>query len=401
MTIDSISVIEQANHWLQYCLAAIVVTFYVVYPKIVGLWDFLNNYIHWRTAFLVFINFVVAFSLSKDIPELIIKVSNFFKFSLGREIAEIIGSFTFQLVALIGIIIISGTSGFPEKSITIIVLISKSLIIFSGFLFANKLSRLLLAYAAKQKRFLAIKNETIPIFEYILLALFIIFALYLVFNVWGIEMTGLLASAGIIGLAISMAAKDTLSDIIAGILILIDAPFKLGDMIEAKGQVGEITQIGIRSIRIMTPQNIEIVIPNGKIGASEVVNKTAVSKKNMAISLSIKAAYGVDPAVIREILMNVAKENKNIMQTEKISVTLDDFNQMHTTFSLSCRVTEGSLQNSTLSAMREEIYLAFIKHQIEVALPVKEMVSITTFPSLFNQGQPRELPSFNNLKGAL
>lgn len=400
MTVDSINVIEQANHWLQYFLSAIFVTFYVFYPKILEIWNFLNNYIHWRTGFLVLINFLVAFSLSKDIPDLIIKISNFFKFSLGKEIAEVSGSFTFRLTVLIGIILISGTSGFSKETNTLIVLISKSLIIFSGFLFANKLAKLLLAYASKEKLFLAIKSETVPVFEYIILAFLIIFSLYLVFNVWGIEMTALIASAGIVGLAISMAAKDTLSDVIAGILILIDAPFKLGDKIEAKGQVGEITHIGLRSIRLMTPQNIEIVIPNGKIGASEVVNKTAVSQKSMAISLTIKAAYGVDPAMIREILMNVAKENQNIMQSEQISVSLDDFNQMHTTFTLSCRVTEGSLQNSTLSSMREAVYLAFIKHQVEVALPAKEMISITTFPSLFNQGQPRELPSFNKLKGA-
>jgi small-conductance mechanosensitive channel len=399
MTNDSISIIEQANHWLQYFFSVIVVTSYVIYPKIVGIWEFFNNYVHWRTAFLVFINFLIALSLSKDIPELIIKISNFLKFSLGNDIADVTGSFIFRLVFLIGIILISDTSGFSENQITFIALISKSLIVFSGFLFFDKLARLLLIYAAKQKLFLAIKLETIPVFEYISLTFLIIFSTYLTFNIWNIEMTALLASAGIMGLAISMAAKDTLADVIAGILILIDAPFKLGDMIEAKGQVGEITQIGIRSIRIMTPQNIEIVIPNGKMGNSEVVNKTAVPKRNMAINLPIKVAYGVNPEVIREILINVAKENKNIMPSEKITVTLDDFNQMQTTFTLSCRVIEGSLQNSTLAAMREKIYLAFLEHQIEVALPVKEMVAITTFPSIFNQGQPRELPSFNNFKG--
>ena len=89
----------------------------------------------------------------------------------------------------------------------------------------------------------------------------------------------------------------------------------------------------------------------------------------------------------------MAKQNKNIVLGATISVSLEDFNQSQTTFILSCQIIEGSLRGSTLSSMREEIYLEFLSQQIDVALP--EDVSIKQFPYIFSSGQPRELPSFN------
>lgn len=399
---------QLANSW-QYLINFLLVTLYYIYPKIQAAWDFFNDYALWRTALLVILLYLVALSLSRDIPKIAIKHTQKFKLEIGEDLEKPVESFIFRIVFLSGIIAIASGFAINDEQKDIIIAIIKSLMIASFFFFADRVARILLNFFSREKEdekvlsegeredeYRLIQPATLPLFEYTTLILLLILGVYSIFKVWGVEMTALLASAGIMGLAISMAAKDTLSDVIAGVLILTDAPFKLGDIIEVKGEVGKIVQIGIRSTRIRTPQNIEIIIPNGKMGASEVINKTAIPVESMGVKLNIQAAYGVDPQKIRDILIQVAKENENVLQEEDITVSLDDFNQAHTNFTLSCRIKEGSLKRSTLSAMREQAYLAFLAHNIEVALPSKEHVTITDFPYIFNSGQTREFKRYSS-----
>ena len=384
------------DHWLQYFYNFFILACPYFFLKFKMAWDLLNDYVYWRAGLLLVIGYFIALSLSKDIPYLIGKVSKIVKFSPGEDIARLTGPFIFRLTFLVGINIAAQSFELTESQGAIVFSIVTTLVIASIFFYANQLSKLTLKTLAQEENIKTpkvIQSEILPILEYTSLIFLAMMALYSIFKIWGIEMTALLASAGVIGLAVSMAAKDTLSDIIAGILILTDAPFKLGDNIEIKGGVGKIVNIGLRSTRIRTSQNIEIIIPNGKIGASEIINKSAHLKNSLEISLPVKAAYGVDPKIIREILIGVAKQNKNIVLGATISVSLEDFNQSQTTFILSCQIIEGSLRGSTLSSMREEIYLEFLSQQIDVALP--EDVSIKQFPYIFSSGQPRELPSFN------
>lgn len=401
--------LEQLTDWWQYITNFLLVTLYYTYPKIKAAWDFFNDYALWRTTILAITAYLVALSLSRDIPTILLKYAAKFKFSAGEELKKPVESFIFRIAFLSGIGLIVNGFDISDEQKNVLIAIIKSLAIASFFFFADKVARILLSFFSQEKEekkalsdgqredeYRLIQPATLPIFEYSTLILLVMLGIYSVFQVWGIEMTALLASAGIMGLAISMAAKDTLSDVIAGVLILTDAPFKLGDIIEIKGETGKIVQIGIRSTRIRTPQNIEIIIPNGKMGASEVINKTAIPVESMSIQLNIQAAYGVNPQKIRDILTQVAQENENILQEEDITVTLDDFNQAQINFTLSCRIKEGSLKKSTLAAMREQAYLAFLENNIEVALPNKEDVSITEFPYIFNSGQAREFKRFSS-----
>ncbi|MGV6809049.1 MAG: mechanosensitive ion channel family protein [bacterium] len=399
---------QLANSW-QYIVNFLLITLYYISPKIQTAWNFFNDYALWRTALLILILYLVALSLSRDLPKILLNSMGKLRLSIGQELLPPVSSFIFRIIFLSGLMAIVSSFSVSAEQKDIIIAIIKSLMIASFFFFADKVARILLSFFSQEKEdkkvlsegeradeYRLIQPATLPIFEYTTLIFLLMLGIYSVFKVWGIEMTALLASAGIMGLAISMAAKDTLSDVIAGILILTDAPFKLGDIIEVKGEVGKIVQIGIRSTRIRTPQNIEIIIPNGKMGASEVINKTAIPVESMGITLNIQAAYGVDPKKIRDILTQVAKDNENVLQEEDITVSLDDFNQAHTNFTLSCRIKEGSLKKSTLSAMREQAYLAFLSQNIEVALPSKEHITITDFPYIFNSGQARELKRYSS-----
>lgn len=387
---------------LQYFVNFSVLAVFYIFSKLHAAWALLNDYAAWRAGVLVIIGYFIAWSLSKDVVILIARVSHWFKFGLANETAKLAGLLVFRLTFLTSIIIAVKSAALPATISTLSVSLLTTLLIVSVFLFANQMAHLTLRHLAKTDEAIEsnslLQPKTLPIFEYVTMILMTMTGIYSVFQVWGIELTALLASLGVAGLAIGMAAKDTLADVIAGILILTDSPFVLGDTIDFKGESGVITHIGLRNTRIKTAQNVEIIIPNSKIGASEIINKSHHLRDDLLISLPIRAAYGVDPQVIRELLTGVARNHPNVMQNETVSVALEDFNQAQTTFVLSCRVIKGQLRPATLAAMREAVYLEFLRHNIEVALPDKGDVSIKQFPYIFSSGQPREYHPYQNVR---
>ena len=92
-------------------------------------------------------------------------------------------------------------------------------------------------------------------------------------------MTAWLASAGVVGIAVGFAAKDTLANLFSGVFILADAPYKIGDYIvlDATGMRGKVTQIGLRSTRLITRDDVEVTIPNSIMGNSQVINQSGGS----------------------------------------------------------------------------------------------------------------------------
>ena len=138
---------------------------------------------------------------------------------------------------------------------------------------------------------------------------------YFMFIAWKIDVTAWLASAGIVGLALSFAAKDTLSNLFAGVSIIMDAPYKTGDFIILEtGERGIVTDIGLRSTRILTRDDIEITVPNGVIGNGKIINETGGPSTQHRIRVAVGVAYGSDVDHVIETLENVAATNADVLE---------------------------------------------------------------------------------------
>lgn len=108
-------------------------------------------------------------------------------------------------------------------------------------------------------RFAYVQPRTVPLFDTVQKVFLTGAAVYLVFLTWRIDVTGWVASAGIVGIAVGFAAKDTLANLFSGVFILVDAPYKIGDMIVLdSGERGRVTDVGIRSTRILTREDVEV-----------------------------------------------------------------------------------------------------------------------------------------------
>ncbi len=130
---------------------------------------------------------------------------------------------------------------------------------------------------------------------------------------FGINVAALAAAVGLLGLALSLAAKDTIADAIAGMIILFDKPFRVGDRIEIEeaNTWGDVTDIGLRSTRILTPDNRLIIVPNSIIASNHIVNY-AYPDPFYRIQLHVGIAYGTDIEYARRLIVDTVKQVEGV-----------------------------------------------------------------------------------------
>ena len=165
--------------------------------------------------------------------------------------------------------------------------------------------------ARDARRFPAFQPRTRPLFEMgvklVLLSIFI----WLFMSLWDIDGTAWLASAGVVGIAVGFAAKDTLANLISGVSIIADAPYKIGDYIVLDtGERGVVTDLGMRSTRLLTRDDVEISIPNAVMGNAKITNESGGPAVEHRIRIPIGLAYGTKPARVVEVLEQIANENE-------------------------------------------------------------------------------------------
>jgi MscS family membrane protein len=136
---------------------------------------------------------------------------------------------------------------------------------------------------------------------------------------FGVDVTAFIAALGIGGLALSLGAKDTIADAIAGLIILIDRPFRIGDRIEIEevGTWGDVTDIGLRTTRIRTRDNRMVIVPNSVIGANQVINYSYPDPR-YRIETHVGIDYGTDIETARGVLVDAVREVEGVLQDKPI-----------------------------------------------------------------------------------
>lgn len=151
------------------------------------------------------------------------------------------------------------------------------------------------------------RDRLLPILEIAAKYLIWFVAFLLLLSNFNIDITPLLAAAGIAGLAIALAAQDILGNFLGGAIITIDKPFKIGDRIKFDNFFGDIVSVGPRSTRLKTLDNQIVTIPNSKITQNIVVNYAQPDFK-MKVRIPFSVAYGTDISRVKKILLEIAHE---------------------------------------------------------------------------------------------
>ncbi len=258
------------------------------------------------------------------------------------------------------------------------------------FFFIHLASLLLTRIALISHKVSFLQRRTLTLFDNGAKIIIFSVGLYAIFVIWKIDMTAWLASAGIVGIAVGFAAKDTLSNLFSGVFILADAPYKVGDYIVLdQGNRGKVTNIGLRSTRILTRDDVEITIPNSIIGNSTIFNQSGGPAEKLRIRLKIGVAYGSDIDQVRGILMKVANEEPLVCSAPAPRVRFRVFGASSLDFELLCWIPNPELRGRSMDSLNDAIYKQFNSAGIEIPYAKQD---------LYIKGLPETLLSTPQIK---
>ena len=272
-----------------------------------------------------------------------------------------------------------GISATPEF-ITIGVL--KTIAIFVWFSTLSNLMKLLVEVFSRTKDSKIVQTGMLSLLHNVMKIVVVALTGYFLFLAWNINVTAWLASAGIVGLALSFAAKDTLSNLFAGVSIIMDAPYKTGDFIILdSGERGVVTDIGLRSTRILTRDDIEITIPNGVIGNGKIINEAGGPSSQHRIRVAVGVAYGSDVDQVIEVLEEVAVENNDVLVTPAPRVRFRLFGESSLDFELLVWIARPIDRGRVKHELNCAVYKALNKYNIEIPFP-QRVLHVRTMPEL-------------------
>jgi len=161
-----------------------------------------------------------------------------------------------------------------------------------------------------------IHPRSVPVFDFVVKLGVWALAAYLGLAAWRIDATAAVASFGIVGIAAGFAAQQSLANLFAGVLIIADAPYQIGDMLQLEsGDRGEVVEIGIRSTRLLTTDGVEIIVPNSIMANTKVVNETGGPIRPRRVRVPIGVGYGADLQHVKKVLVDAVSAVPNVLST--------------------------------------------------------------------------------------
>jgi small-conductance mechanosensitive channel len=295
--------------------------------------------------------------------------------TLDDQFVQLMQGPIFTIVLLIGLASAAALAGMPPKVLDTTTALLKTIGIAVLVIFSIRASRLILdALSKKRDRYQLIQARTVPLFYNASMLVIIGAAVYFLFLAWKVDPTAWLASAGIIGLALSFAAKDSLANLFAGAFILADAPYKIGDFIILdSGERGQVTNIGLRSTRLITRDDIEITIPNSVMGNTKIINESGGPYEKERIRVMVSVAYGSDVDKVEELLLGIAVSHPEILEDPEPRVRFRTFGESGLDLELLSWIREPVHRGRLRHLLFKEIYKCFAQEGIEIPYPKRDV----------------------------
>jgi MscS family membrane protein len=197
-------------------------------------------------------------------------------------------------------------------------------------------------------------------------------AIMAILKVFNIDITPLLAGAGIAGIAVALAAQDLISNFFGGAIITVDKPFKVGDRIKVEDYYGDVISVGTRSTRIKTLDYQVVTIPNTKLTTNIIINYSEPDQK-LRITIPITVAYGSDPKRVKEILLEIAhdaiKNTEYLLEDPAPTVFFIEFADSSLNFILHVWARKYNIPEQVKDAINCRIAERFAKEGIEIPFP--------------------------------
>ncbi len=346
--------------------------------KIFGVWD---NYfpapfntLIWSFIFTVLLWLLIAAIIYFVVDPIMHLFTKKTKNDLDDRVLEVTRVPIFLLIVLFGVVDSLSILNIPQEwHVTIILLYQILLILVIAFVAYLIFDRVIIYYAQQWSRVTdtEIDDVLVPLLHKAGLIVIPIFALGAVLSLFGVDLTLMVAGFGVIGLVVAFAVQETLSNVFAGMQLLLDRPFKVGDLVELdSGEICEVRKIGLRSTTMYNTSDHEmIVVPNNDVINKKVVN---YSRPDMHRSMCVEVgvAYGTDVNKVKAALLKVAADNPEVIKEEGQLpyVRLSKFGDSSVDFKLWYWVEVKKMWR-VASEMRQAVYEKFNAEGIEIPFP--------------------------------
>ena len=295
--------------------------------------------------------------------------------NLDDKIIDLLHRPIFYSIIFIGLSIAVKRAGFPDYIDFALVGIFKTITIFIWFVILTRIFLLSMEWASGRTSSKLFQNKTLPLFNNLGKILITLFGIYFICLSWNININGWLASAGVLGIVLGLAAKDTVANFFAGIFLMADSPFKEGDYILLDtGERGYVKSMGIRSTRIMTRDDIEITIPNSVIASSKIVNESGGPVEIERVRITLQVSYGSDIDNVKELLKSIAVESSNVMDDPEPRVRFREFADSGLKLQLLFWIYKPEIRGRTVDQVNTEIYKQFAQNNISIPYPTMNVI---------------------------
>jgi small-conductance mechanosensitive channel len=211
------------------------------------------------------------------------------------------------------------------------------------------------------------EREILPLARKVMGLLITAIGVIIAFHHFGIEVTAIITTLGVGGLAVGFAAKETLSNMIAGFTLLLDRPFRPGDRIRlSTGETGDVVDIGVRSTRIRTLDHSLLVVPNAEITNTRVINYNLPTPRVLA-RVDVRLAMGADVAAAERLMTESARGIDAIVGAPTVLLKRIADGALDVT--MTCVLAEFADQDPVEDKLRREILRRFAEARIAMARP--------------------------------
>jgi small-conductance mechanosensitive channel len=196
-------------------------------------------------------------------------------------------------------------------------------------------------------------------------------------RLYDVDITPLLGAAGVAGIAVGFAAKDTVANFFGGIALYFDDTYKLGDYIVLdSGEAGTVVEVGIRSTTLMTRDELLVTVPNSVLNAAKIVNESAPQRRRR-IRVPVGVAYGTDVDVFETCVVDIAGAESLVLDSPKPRMRFRRFGESALEYELLCWVASPTRRARATHELNRAIYTELTDRGIEIPFPKRDL-TVTT-----------------------
>lgn len=334
-------------------------------------WDFFAPYPGLLTLLLIAVAYLAGTILKLVLYRSLMKIASRTTTKSDDHLAEYVTRplvlTTVTLSLMMAVSLYKLPQGLHDATLSILA----TILLFSWLRAGLRTARIVLELVANNShRFEIVQERTIPMFDMTIKMLLVGFAAYFLLLIWGVNPTAWLASAGVIGIAVGFAAKDSLANLFSGIFIVADAPYKIGDYIVLDtGERGKVTNLGMRSTRLVTRDDVEVTVPNAVIANAKIINESGGPWVKHRIRVPVGVAYGSDVDEVCRLLEETAKNLPEVVRLPAPRVRMRAFGASSLDFELLAWIDHPELRGRIRHELLMNIYRNFNENNINIPFP--------------------------------